>query len=495
MLSLILLQAVLLVTTALAQNLIVPGASWKDTSGTVIQAHGAGILKVGSTFYWFGEDKVLNSALFHAVSCYTSTDLVQWTRQNDALSPIAGTMISTSNVVERPKVIFNKKNSEYVMWFHSDTSNYGAAMVGVATAKTPCGPYTYKGSFKPLGADSRDESIFQDDDAAQTAYLLYASDNNQNFKITQLDTNYYNVTTQVSVMDGACPDVRAYRGSKRGGATYTCALLIGATLEAPGIVKRNGVYFLIASHTSGWAPNPNKFFSASSLAGPWSSQQDIAPSATRTYFSQNAFDLPLGSNAIYMGDRWRPDVLGSSTYIWYPLDFSSGAPTIVHADVWSVDIAAGTYTVASGTSYEAEHGTLGGSSRLLSSSSFSGGEAVGYLGHGGTVTISNVQSSGGAHWVALYYANGDSTWRNVTVSVNGGPTVLVDQPDTGGGNVILSMPVQLTLNSGSNSLTFGSVQSTTPPPRPPLKQPLKLELTHPAPSADYAGDLDKIIVY
>lgn len=120
-------------------------------------------------------------------------------------------------------------------------------MVGVATAKTPCGPYTYKSSFKPLGADSRDESVFQDGKtcyslcestpdyhchayshmgpsrrrwvdslptprshlthqltpAAQTSYLLYASDNNQNFKISQLDTNYYNVTTQVSVMDGA----------------------------------------------------------------------------------------------------------------------------------------------------------------------------------------------------------------------------------------------------------------------------------------------------
>ncbi len=38
--------------------------------------------------------------------------------------------------------------------------------------------------------------------AAQTTYLLYASDNNQNFKITMLDTNYYNVTTQVSVLDG-----------------------------------------------------------------------------------------------------------------------------------------------------------------------------------------------------------------------------------------------------------------------------------------------------
>ncbi len=42
------------------------------------------------------------------------------------------------------------------------------------------------------------------------------------------------------------------------------------------------------------------------------------------------------------------------------------------------------------------------------------------VGDGGTVTISNVQSNGGAHWVALYYANGDSTWRNVTVRLVAG---------------------------------------------------------------------------
>lgn len=67
---------------------IVPGATWTDTSGTVIQAHGGGILKVlpkdmhtytrldassqvGSTFYWHGEDKSHNSGLFKAVSCYS----------------------------------------------------------------------------------------------------------------------------------------------------------------------------------------------------------------------------------------------------------------------------------------------------------------------------------------------------------------------------------------------------------------------------------------
>lgn len=38
--------------------------------------------------------------------------------------------------------------------------------------------------------------------------------------------------------------------------------------------------------------------------------------------------------------------------------------------------------------------------------------------------------------------------------------MLVDQPDTGGGNVILSVPVKLTLKSGANSLTFGAGQSS-----------------------------------
>ncbi|EJD54262.1 galactan 1,3-beta-galactosidase [Auricularia subglabra TFB-10046 SS5] len=426
---------------------IVPGAPWTDIAGNRIQAHGAGILKVGSTFYWFGEDKAHNSGLFRAVSCYTSTDLTTWTRQNDALSPQAGTSISTSNIVERPKVVFNQNNQEYVMWFHSDSSNYGAAQVGVATAKSPCGPYTYKSSFKPLGADSRDMGLFQDTD--QSTYLLYASDNNQNFKIAHLDANFYNVTTVASTLPGS-------------------------TLESPGIVKRNNVYYLFASHTTGWAPNPNKFFTASSLNGPWSSQADIAPSNTRTYYSQNAYDLQLSTNsAIYMGDRWRSNVLGDSRYIWLPLDFSSGTPKLVWADVWTVNVAAGTYSVASGTAYEAEKGTRGGNSTLISNSAFSGGQAVGYLGNGGTVTISNVQGTGvsGGQWVSVYFANGDSSYRNMTITVNGGSQVTLDQPDSGGGNVVLSVPVRLPLRSGANTLVFASSQN------------------------NYAADLDKIVVY
>jgi hypothetical protein len=57
---------------------------------------------------------------FIGVNCYRSSDFVSWERVGHVLSPQAGTNISSSQIVERPKVIYNEKNKEYVMWFHGE---------------------------------------------------------------------------------------------------------------------------------------------------------------------------------------------------------------------------------------------------------------------------------------------------------------------------------------------------------------------------------------
>ncbi len=118
---------------------IVPGATWTDTSGNVIQAHGGGFLKVrmgvnglprlvdvgvnrsgrlSTGLVKTSRITVASLKLFLATRCVNdlllcvlppsqlrdqSSDLTSWTRQNDALTPISGTNISTSNIVERPK--------------------------------------------------------------------------------------------------------------------------------------------------------------------------------------------------------------------------------------------------------------------------------------------------------------------------------------------------------------------------------------------------------
>ena len=40
-----------------APQTINPGELWPDDRGKHIQAHGGGILKVGDTYYWFGEER------------------------------------------------------------------------------------------------------------------------------------------------------------------------------------------------------------------------------------------------------------------------------------------------------------------------------------------------------------------------------------------------------------------------------------------------------
>lgn len=47
-----------------------------------------------------------------------------------------------SKVIERPKVIYNKKTKKFVMWVHAESADYGMAAAGVAcvTRRTGSSP-------------------------------------------------------------------------------------------------------------------------------------------------------------------------------------------------------------------------------------------------------------------------------------------------------------------------------------------------------------------
>ena len=69
------------------------GKFWPDDKGVHINAHGGGILRVGDTYYWFGEHKTEGSAGNLAqvgVHCYSSKDLYNWKDEGIALSVSAG---------------------------------------------------------------------------------------------------------------------------------------------------------------------------------------------------------------------------------------------------------------------------------------------------------------------------------------------------------------------------------------------------------------------
>ena len=226
-----------------APRTIVPGTVWHDTEGNPINAHGGGILYHDGTYYWYGEYKGDSTryspdicvgwrAEAGGVACYSSADLAEWTFEGVVLPPDTAdprSDLHPSQIIERPKVVYNDKTEKFVMWVHIDDPNYEKAHAGVAVADSPTGPFTYLGSCKPNGEDSRDQTLFKDDDGR--AYHIYSSEWNKTLHIGLLNEDYTRHT-----------------------GTYT-RNFVGQYREAPAVFKHEGKYYLISSGCTGWDPN------------------------------------------------------------------------------------------------------------------------------------------------------------------------------------------------------------------------------------------------
>src|SRR5215472_17783008 len=84
-------------------DVIRPGAVWPDNRGQHIQAHGGGIIRLGDTYYWFGEDRTRGLARSNRyVTCYSSTDLAHWTFRNQVVKLSDPEKLGPGWVLERP---------------------------------------------------------------------------------------------------------------------------------------------------------------------------------------------------------------------------------------------------------------------------------------------------------------------------------------------------------------------------------------------------------
>ncbi|XP_038996872.1 uncharacterized protein LOC120121617 [Hibiscus syriacus] len=289
-----------------------PGNIWLDTDVNPIQAHGGGVLydEISSTYYWYGEYRDVPQGSTTGridvigVGCYSSKDL--WTWKNEGIVLPADMENKThdlhiSNVLERPRVIYNEITGKYVMWMHIDTGNYSKASVGIAIGDSPTGPFQYLRSLRPHGRDSRDMTVFKDDDGV--AYLIYSSQSNSELHIGPLTDDYLDVQ----------PDMQR--------------ILVGLRREAPTVFKYQGIYYMITSACTGWAPNEALAHAAESMMGPWETIGDPCIGGTNTFrlaafLSQSTFVIPLPGSPgsyVFMADRWNPAQLNDSRYVWLPL--------------------------------------------------------------------------------------------------------------------------------------------------------------------------------
>lgn len=299
-----------------------PGEVWPDDRGRHIQAHGGGILKSGDTFYWYGEDRSeTNPMNERCVACYSSTNLAQWTFRNQVVHLTDPENLGRGWVLERPKVFYNDKTKKFVMYAHIDgRGGYKYASVAVFTCDTADGNYQYLKSFRPLDHESRDIGQFIDDDGS--AYLIF-EDRPFGFRIAKLSDDYLSVEKEMC--------------------------LIPQHMEGGALVHYQGLYYAIGSALTGWSPNPNKYATAKSLAGPWSEFKDIAPPDKNTYRSQSTMLWKIvgtkTTTIIFMGDIWKPQTQWDSRYLWMPLQIGDGKLWLPEPKPWTLDIKTGEATI------------------------------------------------------------------------------------------------------------------------------------------------------
>ncbi|WDF67552.1 family 16 glycosylhydrolase [Sphingobacterium oryzagri] len=295
-----------------------PGARWEDQNGEHINAHGGGIIFHEGTYYWYGEKRGGKTSL--GVNVYSSKDLYNWRFEKLAFSPSddPSSAIAWGCIMERPKVIYNAANKKFVMWFHLELKGqgYAAARAAVAVSDTPTGPFTFVDSFRPNGNMSRDMGLFVDDD--EQAYHIYSSDENYALRLVRLTPDYLQATTE---------DKLLFRNHR----------------EAPALFKYNNKYYLFTSGCTGWAPNKAELHVADKLFGPWQSLGDPmrGPQSTLTFDGQSTYVLPVQGKKdafIFMADRWKPNNLLDSRYLWLPISLENGEVTVNWQDQWDLSV-------------------------------------------------------------------------------------------------------------------------------------------------------------
>lgn len=364
------LCAMVAVVEAQALDEIRPGQEWPDRKGEHINAHGGGLLFHEGKYYWYGENRPARGFTTEVgVEVYSSSDLMNWEDEGVALavSDEAGHDIERGCIMERPKVVRNPKTGKFVMLFHLELKGqgYAAARVGFAESDSPVGPFRFIRSLRPNagkwpvdfsrrdirkakklkeadykewwtpewreaireglllardvpgGQMSRDMTVYVDDDGK--AYHIYSAEENLTLNIAELTDDYLDYTGRY---------VRVAPGGQN---------------EAPAIFKRDGVYWMITSGCTGWAPNEARMFKATSLWGPWEQLPSpfVGKDAKKSFHTQGTYIFKVEGTEdgfVLMADRWNPRSLKNSRHIWLPIDFEADStPVIRWVDGWSPD--------------------------------------------------------------------------------------------------------------------------------------------------------------
>ncbi len=302
---------------------------WHDTDGNIINASDGGIIYADGKYHWYGQalrdlpynsrDGLLNGGVGTVgVVMYESDDLYNWRYEGVILacSDDPESELRAPMRFERPKIIYNEKTKQYVLWCHyvSYPGQHGFAKgkgeAGVAVCDTVNGQYRWLGTSRPIDDDGvvRDSTLYKDADGS--AYFVYDRDVSERdgkgsrcIYIVKLADDYLSCTSEYRRIDAAF------------------------LREAPAITYRDGYYYMITSGLTGWEYNQAKYFRSRSLLGEWEDMGDpcVDDKEKKTFCTQTTAIFQVeGRDDCYIHMAERHNYMHSflhCSYIWLPIHF------------------------------------------------------------------------------------------------------------------------------------------------------------------------------
>ncbi|UKT64228.1 family 43 glycosylhydrolase [Pedobacter mucosus] len=328
---------------------------WNTTDGKPIYSQGGGVFKFldpatgKPKYFWYGvhykeaELYLANPAItnsqsstFEAVTCYSSTDLVNWTEERNVFTKESLSKLGKKKTwVGRLGVAYMKDLKKYAL-----IVQYGNSVL-ISLADSPTGDFEWHKQIdmtEMIGTpNTGDQTVFTDEDTGKS-YLVYSYGRGRN-KI---------YVSEIGVKDGAV-------------TLLDCNMIFkGESREGNCMFKYKGKYYMAASNIYGWDSSHAYYLVADHVKGPYLPTNDmlIMDGAREDYahISQTGFFYTIRGNkqetVVYCGDRWA-DFAGNGLGYnqWVPISFNGDKPYFNSLNSWNLDAKTGSWSVAKDNNY------------------------------------------------------------------------------------------------------------------------------------------------
>jgi hypothetical protein len=323
---------------------------WHTKNGLPINSQGGGIFKFADPvtgekkYYWYGvhyeeadtyrndPSVTLKNATFESVTCYSSTDLVNWTFEVDVLTKeeLKKQKDYSKTWVGRLGVAYILELKKYAMFVQ-----HGSGVL-IALSDTPTGQFSWHQQISMTDmigtSNTGDQTVFTDEDSGKS-YLIYSYGQGRNkIYVSEIGVK----KGKVDLLD--CTEV--FRGESR---------------EGNCMFKYNKKYYLCASNIYGWDSSLAYYLVSDNIRGPYVTKKGMLVmngcSDDYAHITQTGFFVNVKGRkqetVIYCGDRWANFAGNGIGYNqWFPLSFDGKTPFFNSLGSWNLDAKTGEWNVA-----------------------------------------------------------------------------------------------------------------------------------------------------